>query len=304
MRRSAQVALICGILVSGLTLAALWGRLTSVPNETAIRWHLDHIAFGGWSGIEVSEDGRLFWAITDGGTITTGQLLRDGTTLNGVKAPRPHWIKGPGQQRKNGYLAGDSEGLARGQDGRLYVSYEGHHRVRSHADWRAQAEPLTGADAFEVLGFNSGLEALAISPSGRLIAVAEGSVLRPGPVRVYALSGKGWETTAEIETSWPWLAVGADFGPDGVFYLLERQFLGVGFASRVRAFDRLEGAGTTVWHSPLGRYSNLEGLAVWHDPAGQTRLTMVSDDNYQPFMRTQIVEAVLPKELASRAKSP
>ena len=50
--------------------------------------------------------------------------------------------------------------------------------------------------------------------------------------------------------------------------------------------------------SELGVHGNLEGLAVWQDPAGQIRLTMVSDDNYLPFMRGQIVEYVLEHRVA------
>ncbi|WP_299349376.1 hypothetical protein [uncultured Shimia sp.] len=35
--------------------------------------------------------------------------------------------------------------------------------------------------------------------------------------------------------------VGADFGPDGRLFILERGFNGVGFRSRVRRFDVTEG---------------------------------------------------------------
>lgn len=41
--------------------------------------------------------------------------------------------------------------------------------------------------------------------------------------------------------------------------------------------------------SELGRHDNLEGLSVWRDAQG-LRLTMVSDDNFMFFQRTEFVE--------------
>ena len=39
-----------------------------------------------------------------------------------------------------------------------------------------------------------------------------------------------------------------------------------------------------------GRHGNLEGLAVWQDSHGALRLTMISDDNFQFFQRTEWVD--------------
>lgn len=41
--------------------------------------------------------------------------------------------------------------------------------------------------------------------------------------------------------------------------------------------------------SEVGRHDNLEGLSVWQDAQG-VRLTMVSDDNFMFFQRTEFVE--------------
>ena len=99
--------------------------------------------------------------------------------------------------------------------------------------------------------------------------------------------------------------MGADFGPDGWFYLLERQFTGYGFRSRVRRFDV---AGDTVHHeeklleSPALRHDNLEGISVWRADDGTIRMTMVSDDNFRPFLqRTEFVEYAVTESLASRS---
>jgi len=88
--------------------------------------------------------------------------------------------------------------------------------------------------------------------------------------------------------------VAADFGPDGRLYVLERQFRGLmGFASRVRRFrlgmDRLL-AEETLLETAVGLHDNLEGLSVWRDAGGALRLTMIADDNFSFFQRTEIVE--------------
>jgi hypothetical protein len=96
------------------------------------------------------------------------------------------------------------------------------------------------------------------------------------------------------------MPTGADFGPDGRLYLLERGFAGFGFSSRVRAFT-LNATGTrilseqTLFTSPVGKHDNLEGLSVWTDSQERIRLTMVSDDNFRFFQRTELVEYVLTK---------
>jgi len=57
----------------------------------------------------------------------------------------------------------------------------------------------------------------------------------------------------------------------------------------------------TVMHTALGTHGNLEGLSVWRHADGSIRLTMVSDDNFLPFSRSQIVEYVVKDGVASVA---
>ena len=87
--------------------------------------------------------------------------------------------------------------------------------------------------------------------------------------------------------------MGADFGPDGWFYLLERDFRGIlGFAARVRRMKLTENGPTDeeilLTTRPL-QYDNLEGISVWQDGRG-IRLTMISDDNFLFVQRTELVE--------------
>jgi hypothetical protein len=45
--------------------------------------------------------------------------------------------------------------------------------------------------------------------------------------------------------------------------------------------------------SAAGTHDNLEGLAVWRDVGGHIRLTMISDDNFRFFQKTEFVEYVV-----------
>ena len=88
------------------------------------------------------------------------------------------------------------------------------------------------------------------------------------------------------------MIVGADFGPDGLFYILERTVSPLGFRSRVRRFDlNVQGLDEQVLLSTLpSKHGTFEVISVWRDSAGQTRVTMVSDNNLLSVLRSEIVE--------------
>ncbi len=134
---------------------------------------------------------------------------------------------------------------------------------------------------------NSSLEALAIDGNGWLYTLPERSGAEDAPFPVWRFRNGKWDQPFDLPRRGAFLPVGADFGPDGKIYMLERRFSGIlGFASRVRRLT-LGPDGVideqTVLESPTGRHDNLEGLAVWRDQAGAIRLTMISDDNFRFF---------------------
>ena len=110
-------------------------------------------------------------------------------------------------------------------------------------------------------------------------------------------NGSNWEVPYHISRHPGLLPVGADFDPMGRLYVLERGFSGFGFFSQVRRFvfgseAVLEGDILLLTKTRL--HDNLEGLAVWTAPDGGLRLTMVSDDNFNRFQKTEIVEYAVP----------
>ncbi|MBN9888719.1 esterase-like activity of phytase family protein [Salipiger abyssi] len=303
MRLRARGAL--GAALAGCLALAAAASGGEAEFSGSFTWRSDDPAFGGFSGLEVSEDGTRFTAISDRTMIVSGRLLRRDGEIVGVEAgPIERLLDAQGKIQAK--AQGDSEGLAIRADGRRFVSFEGIGRVWAYVTLDKAAR-LPIPDAFKSLQSNSGLEALAIDADGRLYTLPErsGALTRPFPVWRY--DNGTWTQPFDIPRRGGFLAVGADIGPDGRFYLLEREFTGFGFRSRVRRFDMSETALSgekTLFESPLLRHDNLEGLAVWQDPQGNIRLTMISDDNFNALQRTQFVEYTVPESLASKPARP
>lgn len=257
-------------------------------------WTGDEPSFGGFSGIEISADGSRFHALSDRAWLYWGSVERDAQgRIRGMDvAGRAHLQDSKGQPLKPGYL-GDSEGLAVAPDGTVWVSFEGLDRVASYADPDGPATRHKPPPKLPGTHANSGLEALAIRDDGMIVAIPERSGGEGRPFQILGFDGADWQQLGELRRDPRWLVVGADFGPDGRLYVLERDFLGIlGFASRVRRV-LLTDEGVTedqiVLQTRPMQYDNLEGIAVWHDGQG-IRLTLVSDDNFLFVQRTELVE--------------
>ena len=263
-------------------------------------WESPDPAHGGFSGLEVYDGGTGFVAITDRGNIAQGTLLRQGDAITGVTTQQfARHLSAEGRPIVAGIkgVVGsyqDSEGLARAPDGSLYITFEGDHRLWAYAGVGTSARPMTSHPQFKRLQENAGLEALAIDDQGALYMVPERSGRYSRPFPIYRLDAGGWSIPYYLPRIGDHLPVGADFGPDGKLYLLERKFSGFrGFSSRVRRFD-LGPKGTFTAETVLTtlnlRHGNLEGISVWRDKAGDIRMTMIADDNFSVFQRTEIVE--------------
>ena len=294
MRRRIAVALIA-LGVAALTLKSGAEAPGKAVYVGSYRWTSEHGKFGGFSGLEVSDDGAQFWTVSDGGVLALGRILRDPQTGAIIDASgfAPLALKSPdGEQTHD--IWNDAEGLAVAGNGQIFASFEGIHRI-----WRYD---VPGGDAVEFpphpdfadLQNNSALEALAMDAAGTLFTLPERSGVLSRPFPVYRYRDGEWDQPFAIERRPPFLPVGANFGPDGKLYLLERHLSGVfGFQSRVRRFvfsqDNVSGE-EILFSSAVGEHDNLEGIAVWRAGNGDIRITMISDDNYRAFQRTEFVE--------------
>ncbi|GAA4221566.1 hypothetical protein GGQ68_000128 [Sagittula marina] len=254
-------------------------------------WPASEHGAGGFSGLELSDDGRTFIAISDRTRITEGSITRDTTRITAVSAaPTMPLLDRDGTAIPQ--QLGDSEGLARLPDGRLCISFEGDHRIQCYAATSGPAIEVLDLPFADALGHNAGIEALAADAKGRLYAIPEQSGGLTKPFPVWRLD-QTWETPFSIPRRGGFVPVGADFDPDGRLYVLERAFSGFSFRSRVRRFDVSETAlsnETTLIETTGFQHDNLEGLSVWRDATGAIRLTMISDDNFNALQSTQFVE--------------
>ncbi len=267
------------------------GFLQDVP------FHGHGSLFGGFSALHLSPDGLNFVAVSDHGAFVTGQFERDATgrilsISTGVVTPL---LGHEGKTLKPGRT--DSEGLAIAQDGTTYISFEGPARVLQYPLLGGTANNLPSPPAFAAMAENSSLESLAMDEAGTLYTLPEESDAPDRPFPVFRFVHGVWDQPFTLPRRGPFLVSDATFGPDGRFYILEREFLGLGgFSTRVRRFD-LTTAGLThektLLETAPGTFDNLEGLSVWRDAKG-LRATMVTDDNFLPFFRSQIVEYRLP----------
>ncbi len=270
-----------------------------VLQDATIIWREDGVKFGGFSGLEISSQGERLTAVSDRGNWITAELLRENGRLTGAKMTDFGPLLAISGNRVAGNDA-DAEGLALGPTGEYFVSYEGFHRVRRHALLQGPATNIPSPPAFAHLQNNSALEALAVDAAGTLYAIPERSGALDRPFTVFRYRNGTWDTQLLLRRDGNFLVVGADIGPDGRIYVLERDFNMLGFfATRVRSFvigeSRLQGERTEVL-TRMGELDNMEGISVWSDSAGQSRITLISDDNFRFLQRTMLVEYVIRPE--------
>ena len=258
------------------------------------RWSLPDPAFGGYSGLELGQDGRSFVALSDRGTILRGTLMRnDAGAVIGV-APGPIFTLHDSRANPLNRTNFDAEGLALLPNGRVAISFEGLHRVAVYDALDGPAGRLTRPKAFRSLISNGALEALGVDAAGTLYTLPEQVRTTDEARPIWRFQNGVWDQPFTLPFASDWQPVGMDFGPDGRMYLLERGFtFPLWFRARVRSFivtpTGLQDA-RVLLETRGGRHDNLEGLAVWQDSRGALRLTMISDDNFQFFQRTEWVD--------------
>lgn len=291
--RRALIAAAAGLWLSACAPAPALSDVT-VEYLGTHAWREADEDFGGFSGIELSADGRSYTALSDRGTVRWGSIFRDsqGRIRSLSTAGRARLQDSSGTKLVPGYL-GDAEGLAIGAEGRMFVSFEGLARIARFDDPDGPAFRIRKPDLFEAVHPNTGLEALAVTPKGDLLTIPEDWSRDAPGFPVFRFRDDAWSIPFFIPRDNGWAPVGADVGPDGKLYVLERDFRGLrGFASRVRRYamdDDSIGPPEPILESSLMQFDNLEGIAVWADGQG-IRITMISDDNFLFVQRTELVE--------------
>jgi len=249
-------------------------------------------AFGGFSGILVSENGARLTAVSDRGQWLEAALDYDAAgRLAGVRDGRMAAITDKDGVVLAGSIA-DAESLSLSGDGRLFVSFEREHRVDAYridengmivfdfrfAEFTDDAPP-----------YNDGVESVTVLDDGVLVlsekpfaSGANGYFFDPdGERRPIRFSDKKDYAVTEA----------ARLGDD--FYILER------------AFSKLKGVRARLLRAPLPSaddltldaelltqlsapyvVDNMEGLDARRGPNGETLLYVMSDDNHSDRQKT------------------
>ncbi len=255
---------------------------------------------GGYSALHLYEGGKRFLAISDRGDFATGELEREEGAIVGLSVakrgflkPAP-WAKNTTPEGRPHQFNSNSEAVAVTSDGVIWVAFEGFTRLRRFETIDAPAGGVERHPDFLKFQTNSGMEALAVDAKDRLYTLPERSGQWTRPFQVYRLTGKKWERWAKLPRRDRFLPTGADIGPDGRFYLIERRFEVLqGFATRIRRFEMSEDGlfnEEELLKTPFRALGNTEGISVWRDTDGALRLTVVTDDNFSFLQSTQFHE--------------
>jgi hypothetical protein len=269
--------------------------------------------FGGLSAIGfVGTDGKLV-TVSDRGNFISGQLIYDEAeaplSLIGVRIA-------PIQNSRGADLpsdfARDSEALTviDRPDGQsvVRVGFENLTRV---ADFPLENGVPTGP-ATEVMipqwlagaQTNDSLEAVCLAPpaspiAGSTLLLTEGVAAGDGAHAAYLLgkNDKGPLSYISGSGSSP---TDCAFLPNGDLLVLERGVVLISFSARlvrIKAADVKAGAqlsGEVLFEGTGGDLDNMEGVAVHTTPSGQTRITLISDDNFNDWERNLLLEFSLP----------
>lgn len=283
----AAPALILGCVAGAPAIGDGADSVAQVP------WRDPDPRFGGLSALHVSQDGLRAIAIGDRGMIWQAQLQRDAAgRLVGVQSGGGALLRDTDGEGLRAARS-DAEALVIDRAGQMFVAFEGRPaRLLRYANPSATPVELPLPDEASTWRVNTGPEALAMDPQGRLIVIPENTLGVGFPV--HRLQSGQWQRVGQIPRRGDFLPVGADFGPDGQMYLLERQFKRPFFATRISRIqpERWDNPATLLQSQP-GQFDNLEGISVGRTLSGKLRITCVSDNNFNWFQRMELVEWTL-----------
>lgn len=304
---------VTAVPISAFMSSGIGQRVQGLVWRGGIEMQSQTDTFGGLSGLGFTgPDGRLVM-VSDRGNFVSGQLLYD-------EAARPMGLIGvtiePIQNSKGTELprayTRDAEALAvifrNGEPSAVRVGFENLTRVADFA--LVDGVPQGAAREVNIPKWlsdtrtNETLEAVCIAPanspiSGSTLLLTEGIIDDDGQHSAYLLgqndkgplsyiSGNGTNPTD------------CAFMPNGDLLVLERGVALLAFQMRLVRIPAAEvkaGAhmkGELLLHAAGGDIDNMEALAVHTAPDGSTRITLVSDNNFNDWERNLLLEFSLP----------
>ncbi len=309
----ADEATVTAVPLTSFQHAGIGERTQQLVFEGGLELHSVDDTFGGLSAIGFAgTDGRLVM-VSDRGNFVSGQLLYDDAgsplSLVGVRISPIQNSKGADLPRA---FVRDAEALAvieRPDDKSVVrVGFENLTRV---ADFHLENGVPVGAateiaipDWLTATRTNESLEAVCVAPpaspvAGSTLLLTEGVITGDGAHSAWLLgkTDKGPLSYRSGEGTSP---TDCAFLPDGDLLVLERGVALVNFAARlvrIKAADVKPGAemqGEVLYEGVGGDLDNMEGIAV-HEVGTQTRITLISDNNFNDWERNLLLEFSLPQ---------
>jgi hypothetical protein len=279
--------------------------------------------FGGYSALAVDPSGNALLAVSDAGTWLRSTIDYNGRLLKGLS----HGVLGPLLDKDGKPLADDAERDSEGLTlidgtvggGTAYVSFERDHRILRYPFTAASFGPPDGAlplpSETKKMDANRGIEALAAIRTGRLkgtlVAFSERLVDRNGNLKGWLIGGPTPGPIALKRIGGFDLTDAAPL-PGGGIVVLERRFrYSEGVKMRIRRIAEAElKRGTPIEGETLLEadenlnIDNMEGIAAHRSAAGETILTLISDDNFSPLQRTLLLQFALADTVPALAGPP
>ncbi len=267
-----------------------------------------HPAFGGISAFHMEADGSHFLAATDNGSWLRGRIVyRDGKP-DGIADVEIAPILGSNGKpvASRGWF--DVESLTE-LGGQFYIGIERVDQILRfdirRDGFMEGGEPIAVPPDFKTLGFNKSLECLAAAPAnsaiaGNLIVITEQTLDSAGNHRSFLLKG-GEVGRFSVKRSDDFDVTDCTILPPGDLLIVERRYSPArGVAMRIRRVPVAaikEGAlvdGKVLIEADLAyQIDNMEGIAVHRNAAGETVITLVSDDNFSVIQRNLLLQFVL-----------
>jgi hypothetical protein len=267
--------------------------------------------FGGLSALRLDAAGEKFTAISDKGDWFTGRIVYSGDAMVGLADVESAPILGADGKPLGARGWYDTESLAF-DGGTAYVGLERVNQIVKfdfgRNGIRAWGTPIALPAGVRKLPNNRGLEAMVVPRSGplagTLIAISERGLDAAGNIVGFLIGGKLYDKTPgsfAVHRTDPYDVSDAVLLPSGDLLLLERRFSWTGgLGVRIRRISLAAIApgavvdGPVLFEADLGyEIDNFEGIDAHVTPAGDTVLTLVSDDNFSILQRTLLMQFTL-----------
>ncbi len=257
--------------------------------------------FGGLSGLALSQDGQILYAVSDRGYWFSAQMSHDPKgRLTGLGSWKVASLLGPdgkaliSKQR-------DAEALVRDSDGAFIVAFERVPRLwrypPSRKPFTQPPHSLPLPPEIHRAPSNGGMEAVTILPNKSFLILTERFKNPDGSIKGWLLEKNRFVSLSYLASD-DFLPTDITTLPNGDILLLERKYKWHRGAvvrlrrirrSTLRAGARLKGKKIILIGPPL-EVDNFEGIAVRQDPRGEIILYLVSDDNYSLLQRTLLLQ--------------